>query len=486
MKGFQRAPGSGINRMATSTRQPRGARPAPPPARPGGPSVRARSPRGPLFWAGGLLAAVIVALIVFLLVSGPASYEYKLLFKTAELLVPGNPVEVGGVPVGSVRTINYLPHRNEAEVVIELQAPPAPLHASSSAEIKYPSLSGVANRYIAISPGPNNYRELPSGSTISTAYTRSPTDLDEVFSALNPPTRHGLQQVIKGFAELYAGNEADVNTTTHYFAPSLRSLSHVFAELTRDEKTFTSFLLDAAEATSIIGAHSESLRSLIGNADHTFAALASEREELARGLEVLPEALQHGVKTFSALHGPLAALEHLVNVSKPDTRTLPILLERLRPLLAEATPAVENLSTAISRPGPHNDFVEAAQELPKLAKLLETASPDAVRAERESLPNTAFFGPYAPDLEGLFRDFGQATAYYDANGHYAHVLPVFGDFKYNEETNTLTPTTPAAGIEGLQTGQLRRCPGAAGAPAADGSSPFTDEGLLGCIAQEVP
>ncbi len=108
-----------------------------------------------------------------------------------------------------------------------------------------------------------------------------------------------------------------------------------------------------------------------------------------------------------------------------------------------------------------------------------------MQALREGLPDSALFAPYSPDLVGFVRNFGQATAYYDADGHYAHVLPSFDNFKLGAE-NTLTPTTPMQGIEGLKTGQLKRCPGAATAPAADGSSPFTDNGLLGCDPSQVP
>ena len=77
------------------------------------------------------------------------------------------------------------------------------------------------------------------------------------------------------------------------------------------------------------------------------------------------------------------------------------------------------------------------------------------------------------------------VAYYDANGHYARVSSTFDDFKLGEK-NTLTPVTPQQGLEGLKTGQLRRCPGGATQPAADGSSPFTDEGKLSCDPSEAP
>ena len=118
-------------------------------------------------------------------------------------------------------------------------------------------------------------------------------------------------------------------------------------------------------------------------------------------------------------------------------------------------------------------------------RALTTATPSGVTSLRESVPITAFFGPYSPDLEGLFRTFGQTAAYYDANGHYARLSPVFPDFSYGgSSSNNLIPTSSQKVIEGLKTGQLRRCPGAATQPAADGSSPIVDGGLLTCDPTE--
>jgi phospholipid/cholesterol/gamma-HCH transport system substrate-binding protein len=108
-----------------------------------------------------------------------------------------------------------------------------------------------------------------------------------------------------------------------------------------------------------------------------------------------------------------------------------------------------------------------------------------VRSLEESLPITALFGPYSPDLQGFIRAFGQTSAYYDANGHYARVAGVIPDFELNSE-NTLKPAEPAQVLKGLKTGQLRRCPGGGTQPAADGSSPFTDNGQLGCDQTQVP
>jgi phospholipid/cholesterol/gamma-HCH transport system substrate-binding protein len=174
-----------------------------------------------------------------------------------------------------------------------------------------------------------------------------------------------------------------------------------------------------------------------------------------------------------------------VNASKPTSQPLTTLFSRLRSLEGTATPVVHNFSLAISRPGPNNDLTDFFLALPGLARALSSASPASVTALRESVPITAFFGPYTPDLTGLLRSFGQTAAYYDANGHYARISPVFPDFKLGANNN-LTPASAQQALETLKAGQLRRCPGGATAPAADGSSPFTDSGMLSCNPLETP
>src|SRR5881409_1651880 len=108
---------------------------------------------------GALAAAVIVAVV---LLTGGSHHEYKLLFQNAGQLVKDNDVQIGGRRVGRVAEIK-LRSDNLAEVRIQVDEPYAPLHAGTTAVIRSGSLSGVANRYIALSPGPNSARKLDDG-----------------------------------------------------------------------------------------------------------------------------------------------------------------------------------------------------------------------------------------------------------------------------------------------------------------------------------
>jgi phospholipid/cholesterol/gamma-HCH transport system substrate-binding protein len=161
------------------------------------------------------------------------------------------------------------------------------------------------------------------------------------------------------------------------------------------------------------------------------------------------------------------------------------LFDKLRGLVVTATPAVHDFNLSFNKPGPNNDLTDLVKALPGLAAALTTASPASVTALKESVPITSFFGPYAPDLSGTLRTFGQGASYYDANGHYARVTPVFPDFTLGEN-NTLVPASSAQAFQSLKTGQLRRCPGAATPPSADKSAPFSGEPVLTCDPLQTP
>jgi phospholipid/cholesterol/gamma-HCH transport system substrate-binding protein len=469
--------------MATaSPPRPPAASPPPGPPRPAG-GARTSPPAARRLIVLGALALVVL-IVAYLLFAGGGGATYQLVFAEADQLVLGDQVQVGGVPVGTIKDI-ALTSDFKARITIHVDSSLTPLHEGTVAQIRVPSLATVANRYIALTPGPNNRPALAGGSTLPTSATKGAVDLDQLFNTLNPKTRKGLQQVLQGSAEQYAGAGHDLGLSTEYFAPSFAATDHVFAELVHDQSTFTSFLVETSKAVSTIGGRSQQLTGLVENANKTFGAIGSQQQNLAATLHELPIALRQGNRTFADFPPTLAAFKQLVDVSKPNTKTLALFFSRLHPLITAGTPVVSNLSQAFSRPGANNDFTDAIRALPALAQTLSTGSPTGVTALRESVPITSFFGPYAPELEGAFRNFGQTTAYYDANGHYARISPVVAGFKVGEG-DKLTPASAQQGLEGLKTGQLRRCPGAATQPAADGSSPFTDNEILSCDPSETP
>ena len=433
--------------------------------------------------AAGALG-IVVLVIAYLIFAGGGGATYHLMFPNAGQLVRGDQVQVGGVPVGAVTNIE-LTHSFKARVTIYVKAPLTPLHRGTVAQVRVPSLATVANRYIALTPGPNSAPALRDGATLPASATKEVVDLDTLFDTLNPATRRGLQKVIQGFAEQVAGVSRAYGQSVEYFPAATAATDHFLHELSLDQPVFTHFIVETAKAVTTLAARKEPLTDLIGNADTTFQAIGSRQEDLANGLKELPLTLQAGNEAFAGIPSTFAALTTLVETSKPTSKPLNTLFTRLQPLLVTATPVVHNFAQAFSRPGANNDLTEFAEALPELATALTTAAPASIQALRESVPITAVFGPYTPDLEGTLRTFGQAGSYYDANGHYVRIAPLFPDFKIGANNN-LTPANLTQALEGIVSHQVRRCPGSATQPAGDGSSPFTDGEALSCDPSETP
>jgi phospholipid/cholesterol/gamma-HCH transport system substrate-binding protein len=90
---------------------------------------------------------------------------------------------------------------------------------------------------------------------------------------------------------------------------------------------------------------------------------------------------------------------------------------------------------------------------------------------------------YTPDLVGWITKFAEAAGYYDANGHYARVMPVFSPTNFDPASYTLNGVDPTQRLNGFQTGQKNRCPGGSVQAAPDGSSPLA---FMGCDTSTVP
>ena len=100
-----------------------------------------------------MIAAVVV--VAFLLFGGSGGYHVTAEFQSSSQLVKGNLVEVGGREVGKVQDISLAPN-GLALVKFSVDDDFAPLHAGTTATIRVNSLSGIANRYVSLQPGPQS------------------------------------------------------------------------------------------------------------------------------------------------------------------------------------------------------------------------------------------------------------------------------------------------------------------------------------------
>jgi len=421
-----------------------------------------------------LAIAVIALAIVYL--SGSGGYRYTLVFQNASQLVPDNQVLIGGSPVGSVESIG-LTDDNLAAVKVEVSQQ---LHEGTTAVIRATSLSGVANHYISISPGPNSSPPLEEGAELGLASTTTPIDIDHFFNTFPPPVRRGLSDFIRGNAAIYAGQGKAANRAYKYFGPALNRTDAFVRELNADQNLLARFIVSSSKLTTAVAQRGEALSSAISNANTAFGAIASQNVALDQTLRRLPPTMRQANTTFVNLRAAIGDLEPLVETAKPATKNLAPFLAELRPVFSKLIPFTHNLRLTVSRPGKGNDAGELLTVLPTVQQLVSKTFPHAEESIAAFQPNLNFIRAYVPDLFNGIAKLGTAAGYYDGNGHYLRAATALQNlFTYNG--GTLEPITKGQQFEafGGSASAHRRCPGGATQSAPDGSNPFVNPPFTG-------
>ena len=425
------------------------------------------------------VGAVLIALVavVLIVLGGGSSYTVKAIFQNASQIVPGDQVDVGGTPIGTVSSI-ALTGNGEAELTLNINASQyTPLRQGTHATIRELSLSGIANRYVDLNLGPPSNPKIPNGGMISQTGTTSEVDLDELFNTLNAPTRRGLQELIQGTASQYAGAGKKAQIAWQYLNPAVASTTLLFDELNRHTDKFTQFIVKSGHLFTDIAARQSDLSALIRNLNTTTSALAAQHTALGQSISDLPGFMRLANTTFVNLRTALGVLTPLVNASKPVAPKLQRLLLQLRPLANDSVPTVRDLANIVSKPGAGNDLTDLVRLGVPLAdatvrniqadgKLRRGAFPESTTALNDATPELAFARPYAVDLTGWFEGFSHPGGY-DANGGYSRIAPVVGVASTSTTGLTLLsslfdPSQRAAatfGSSGATTNQADRCPG---------------------------
>ena len=412
------------------------------------------------------------------LFGGDSGHKYRLLFATGGQLVPGNQVLVGGQSIG---TINDIRLTDDAQAEVEISVD-RPLHDGTTAMVRASSLSGVANRYISIAPGPDSEPELPDDGLIAADRTTSPVDLDQLFNTLDAKTRTALQDVIKGQATIYTGNNQAARKTYKYFAPGLQATQRLLAELTSDQQSLSRFLVEGDTALGAIARRRDDLSALTQDANEALGAIADRNEELDRSLVALPPALRQGNTTFVNLRAALDDLDPLISDLGEVAPQLPSFLRKTTSVANQGVPVFSDLSTVLSKPGSDNDLNDSLKRLPGGERAARRSVTPTIQGLDAAQDTVDFAVPYTPDLLAFVSKLGEVTAFYDGQGHYARVLPAASNlFDYNEANGNLDPIPPSAQFDQLPAyglGPFTRCPGGSTQANAGYPNP-TDHPFLG-------
>jgi phospholipid/cholesterol/gamma-HCH transport system substrate-binding protein len=433
--------------------------------------------------AGVVFAVAVLALLLF---HSSGSYEVSLDLENASQLVKGNEVKVGGIPVGVITSVD-LTDDYHARVGIRVDDDEfKPLHRGTRASVLFDSLTSVAGRYVALTPGPSSEPEIPDGGRIDSDHTRAAIDPDQVLQTLDSKVQKDLRILLRRSPTIFEGEAADqANAGFEALNPALSQSTALAAELNKDQVSLRRLLTQSADVVSALASRPDDLEQLTGNALNATNGIADHTTALDSILAQLPPTLRRTNTTLVNLRATIEDLRPLVRETRPSARPLAEVLLRLRPIAGNARPVVARLLRTVRRPGRYNDLLDALRGVLPVAREGVPAFRSTTRLLRELRPIVNEIRPYTPDLGGLANGFGASSnGYYDANGRYIRI-GFYGSFFTLNDAGALVPIPSPNGLTGTRKNVLRRCPGAATQTLPDKSNPYYEVAGV-CDPEDMP
>jgi phospholipid/cholesterol/gamma-HCH transport system substrate-binding protein len=401
---------------------------------------------------------------------GRASYSVSVTLANASQLVHGDQVKVGGVPVGSVRSIG-LTDDGRARLKLSISDDSlTPLHLGTRAIVRSSSLAGIANRYVALEPGPNNARAIPNGGQIPADDGQPEVDLDAVLNTLGPGAQRDLHDVVRAASGLISKrSERLANEGLHDLNPALSQSAATAHEIAADEPAFERFIVASADVVSTVASRRADLDELVSNSAGALEALANRSEAIDTTLVKLPDTLRAANSTLVNVRALIQDLRPAVREAQPVAPLLSALLERLSPLAHRAVPIIERVDRTLDP-----NLLRVVRGFVPLDQAAAPAFKSAHRTLIDALPIVVDARPYTPEvIGGLVNGFGGTTSpYYDANGHYARISFQGGPYTLDNLGSVVPLPASTPGLTGYQRLVTHRCPGSAAQSAPDKSNPW--------------
>jgi phospholipid/cholesterol/gamma-HCH transport system substrate-binding protein len=429
-----------------------------------------------LLTVAGIALAVVVVGVVLLRGDG-GDYRVSMTLDNANQLVKGNQVKVGGVTVGSVSRI-ALADDGRARVELSIDdSGPRPLRRGTHATVRSTSLSGIANRYVALQPGPAGGPAIADGGPIPAEGVHGEVDLDQVLNTLDPSTQADLRTVVGRLGSGFDGPAgSDLNAGLRALNPALSQAGLTEAEILRDQERFERFITESADVVTAVASRDDRLPRLVANTHATLDAVARRSASLESSLARLPPALRQANTTLVDLRAAIGDLRPTVRLAQPAAPLLSDFLRELHPTARLARPVVADLRRTIDRSG-DRDLIGVLRRLEPVSRTGVPALRSTVPVVDDLLPILDELRPYTPDLVGgLLNGFGGSTGgYYDANGHFVRISFHSSAYSGQGALSFLPAPDSTDGLAGFRRGVTRRCPGAAVQPHPDGSNPYVEQ-----------
>lgn len=377
-------------------------------------------------WVAFAAAVVVLAGAGGVAVAMSRGYEIKVLMPTATSTFEGGAVKIRGERVGEITQIGVL--GGKAVMTAAIDSAHAPLHAGTSARVRWASV--VGSRYLDLVPGSVGNPELPSGKMINSTTER--VELGDLFNTLDPPTRARLQDLVTQLNGTLAGREPDLNESLKTSGPTIEALGAVTRAVGDDGPAIRDLVQRLQAMTKSMADRHQDLGGTVDNLGQLTSATADKQQALKETLNQLPSTVDEATKTLGQVPSSVDSTVPLLRDLQPAAQRLPSVARNLSPVLTELRPTVAKLRPTLSA---------ARSLLQRTPSLLDTAHdtvPGVTQALAKLQPAVTFLRPYTPELIGWLSNWASVFAS-QTSGNYARALIVASASSFNDNPGILPP-----------------------------------------------
>lgn len=308
----------------------------------------------------------LVALLALVLAAGAAvgamvlqrgrPYDVTAYVVSAALVVPGNDVVMGGVPVGHVSAVGLAPDGGPAgaQITMQIDQKYAPLHTGTRVTLRPKGLLG--NMFVELTPS-RAAGTIASGGTIPVQDTAAPVTLDEVTDIFDARTRQALQTLNQQGGVALQDRGADVNHVLQRLPQVSSDLAATAGALDDQDQELNALAIEFDRVASQVAGEDTSLRGDVADGATLLDTLAAHQQRLQDELVAANSSLG---SLNAALDGHQSSLNQLL-------KEQPALLDQLQQFEAGSTttfgtvdPCVNDLFNTLAEMRSATDYAHPA------------------------------------------------------------------------------------------------------------------------------
>jgi phospholipid/cholesterol/gamma-HCH transport system substrate-binding protein len=331
----------------------------------------------------------------------PKGYQFGIAFSEGTQLAQEADVRISGVSVGKVKTIVANGRTGRSDATIELESRYAPLPRDSKAILRQKTLLGET--YVELTPGDKRGPKIPEGGKLGVGQISPTVELDEIFRAFDPRTRHNFRVWMQSMAQSVNGRGRDLSDALGNLEPFAQDTTTVLETLNAQGSAVRKLVANTGTVFDALSQRDGQLRGLIENSNRVFETTSARDQELKDTFRALPTFNAEARRTVVRLSDFSAKTDPLISQLRPAARELSPTLTQLAALAPDLKALFVNLGPLITA---------SEKGLPATQRFINDLRPflASVDAPLHQLnPILAFIAPYRREIGAFFANSAAAT-----------------------------------------------------------------------------